>query len=410
MDTVQKLFLEAMRAALTDGQVDWGDEVTPGQLHALMELAQEHHVLPMIFEAVHGCKAALAMEPAVRTRCRQATMQTVMSQALKTKEFLELNRRLRQQGIQTAVVKGIACRSLYPRPDYRYSGDEDVLCDESGFAACHQVMTAFGMKPCVSESDSYEVSYCNSEGVLYIELHKSLFARGSDIFGDCNRWFDLSRCTEITVQGEPVRTLCHTDHMLYLILHAFKHFLHSGFGLRQVCDMILFANAYGKQIDWESVLKRIRGMRAEKFAAALFAIGQRYLVFSPEQACYPRCWREITVDCEPLLADLLCGGIYGSADRSRVHSSNMTLNAVSTDKKGKKVRANVLKTVFPPAKNLESRFPYLQRHPMLLPFAWLSRIAGYAKESVSEPHSGASEVIRTGTKRVALLREYDIID
>jgi hypothetical protein len=48
--------------------------------------------------------------------------------------------------------------------------------------------------------------------------------------------------------------------------------------------------------------------------------------------------------------------------------------------------------------------------PFLLPVAWVSRIAGYAKETISEPNSSAGEVLRIGSQRVELLRQYDIID
>ena len=82
----------------------------------------------------------------------------------------------------------------------------------------------------------------------------------------------------------------------YLICHAFKHFLHSGFGIRQVCDIILFANAYGDAIDWERVLKQCREIQADLFAAALFGIGEKYLTFDPERAHYTESWREIQVD------------------------------------------------------------------------------------------------------------------
>ena len=37
--------------------------------------------------------------------------------------------------------------------------------------------------------------------------------------------------------------------ILYLLLHAFKHFLHSGFGIRQVSDIILFSEKYRDQIE-----------------------------------------------------------------------------------------------------------------------------------------------------------------
>jgi hypothetical protein len=174
--------------------------------------------------------------------------------------------------------------------------------------------------------------------------------------------------------------------------------------------MVMFANAYGEGIDWNYILTKCKGLRAEKFAAALFAIGEKYLVFSPEKACYPHIWRQIPADPEALLMDMLRGGIYGYAERSRMHSSNMTLNAVSADKKGKRSNGNILRTVLPSAKNMEGRFPYLKRMPYLLPVAWASRIIGYAKETVTQPNTGASEVLRVGSQRIELLRHYDIID
>lgn len=412
MDPVYSLFLEAMRAALENKQVHWSADVTPEQMAQLMELAEQHHVLPLIFEAVYNCAAATFMDGVLFMQCKRSTVQSVTVQAIKTEDFLALNRHLRDNGVTPVVVKGLVCRNLYPNPDYRTSGDEDVLCGEHQFRDCHKLLIDYDMEPGGSSLDSYEVPYHKEDGALYIELHKCLFPRESDIFSDCNRFFDdcFDRLIHIDVQGEPVATLNHTDHMLYLILHAFKHFLHAGFGIRQVCDMVLYANAFGSQIDWDTVLLRCRGMRADTFAATLFAIGEKYLIFHPEQACYPYSWKQSAADEGALLTDLLYGGIYGSSNRSRLHSSNMTLNAVSSDKKGKRAKSSVLKTIFPSVRYLEGRYPYLRRAPILLPVAWASRIFDYAKESISEPDSAAADIIRTGSQRIELLRQYHIID
>lgn len=411
MERCQRLFLEAMKASLEDRKVTWGPEVCQEDMSQVLALAQNHHVLPMIFEAVYACPAAASLTPGVIAECRRGTLHLVMGQTVKTEEFLELYSHLRREGIEPLVVKGIICRNLYPRPDYRHSGDEDVLCGEHQFKACHKAMIRFGMEPCSSSLDSYEVPYRKEDGALYIELHKTLFAQNSDIFGDCNRIFDraFQHPAQVVIQGVPVATLDWSEHMLYLILHAFKHFLHSGFGIRQVSDMILFANAYGERVDWDYVMKKCKGLRAERFAAAIFAIGEKYLVFSPEKAHYPQSWRALQVDPDPLLEDLLCGGIYGSADPSRVHSCNMTLNAVEADKKGKR-GGNVRSTVFPPAKQLEGRFPWLRRKHWLLPAAWCLRLAVYVKDVITRSDSSAADVIRVGSQRVELLRQYDIID
>ena len=410
MERQERLFLEAMKAALQDRSVDWDDQVSAEDLKQVLVLAQMHHVLPMIFEAVYRCPAA-GLEPEMMAECRKATLQAVMGQTVKTEEFLELYSSLRSRGVSPLVVKGLICRNLYPRPDYRDSGDEDVLCGEVNFKNCHRAMIDLGMEPCSSDLESYEVPYRKGDGLLYIELHKTLFPGNSDIFGDCNRIFEKSfdHPAQITVGGVQVDTLDWSEHMLYLILHAFKHFLHSGFGIRQVSDMVLFANAYGDRIDWKYVQKKCKGLRAEHFAAAIFAIGEKYLTFDPVQARYPSSWRGLQIDPEPLLQDLLCGGIYGGADRSRVHSSNMTLNAVKADKKGKQ-GGKLLGTVFPPAKRLVGRFHWLRKKPWLLPLAWGLRLLGYVKEALTRSDSSAAAVIRTGSKRVELLRQYDIID
>lgn len=411
MERVHELFLEAVKAALEDRHVTWGAEVSADDYAQLLELAQNHHILPMFFEATYRCPATGVIEPQRLQKCRRLVIQAVSSQSLRTEAFLELSRILQEQGIQPLVVKGIACRSLYPNPDHRASGDEDLLCPPDQIVACHKALLAQQMEPCGPNLDAYEVPYTKTDGSLYIELHKSLFPQDSDIFGPCNLFFDgvFDRSTILDIDGRKIATLGHTDHMLYLILHAFKHFLHSGFGIRQVCDLVLFANAHGSEIDWDALLEKCISIRAQHFAAALFEIGRRYLVFDPKIACYSHAWQTIQADPLPLLADLMAGGIYGSADRKRLHSSNMTLNAVSADKKGKKNASGLRRTLFPSAKSLENRYAYLRKSPWLLPVAWAERFVGYAKETKQTGNS-AFGTVETGKARIKLLKKYHIID
>ena len=201
----------------------------------------------------------------------------------------------------------------------------------------------------------------------------------------------------------------HTDHLFYLLCHSFKHFLHSGFGIRQVCDIVLYANAYGSQIDWLRILEQCKAIHGERFAAALFRIGSRYLTFDPVKACYPQQWQEIQVDELPMLEDLLDSGVYGSANRSRLHSSTITLNAVSAQKKGKKAGNHLLKTIFPSAKALSGRYRYLERKPFLLPVAWADRILHYRKETANTPGNTAAESVKIGNQRIELMKQYGVI-
>lgn len=263
-----------------------------------------------------------------------------------------------------------------------------------------------------SEQNAYEVPFVKQGSPLYIELHKSLFPPESDAYGDFNRYFEhvWDRSVELSAEGQTVCTLGYTDHLFYLICHAFKHFLHSGFGIRQVCDMILFANTWGKEIEWDTMLTWCKEIHADQFSAALFQIGQKYLCFDPDKAGYTESWRRIQVEEGMLLDDLLDAGIYGDSDMSRKHSSNMTLDAVAADKKGKKASNAVLKSLFPSAKSLQGRYPYLQKHPYLLPVAWISRVLHYRAETKNSINNNAADSLKIGNQRIELLKKYGIID
>lgn len=415
MEAVQELFLQAMRASLENKKVDWEAELETEQWVALFQMAEIHNVLPLIYDAVYRCPAARKTEGEFFAPIKRRTLQMVMMQTQKTNEFLRLYEKLRAAGVRPCVVKGIICRNIYPNPDYRLSSDEDILIPAEQFPLCHETMLAYGMTLSDPEMDiaaAYEVPYGKPGSPIYIELHKSLFPPESEAYGDLNRFFEgvTERLAEVRVQGSQLCTMEPTDHLFYLICHAFKHFLHSGFGLRQVCDIVLYANAYGDQIDWAQILKNCREIHAELFAAALFKIGEKYLCFDADKACYPAFWKELDVDESAMLDDLLDSGVFGDANMSRKHSSNITLNAVSAQKQGKKAGNHVLKTVFPPAKALEGRFPYLKEHPYLLPAAWASRLIHYQKELQQTSGNDAAESIRIGNQRIELMKEYGIIE
>ena len=402
MTESKRLFLQAVNAALKNEYVDWAEPVSRECWEEIFKLAEIHRMLPMVFQAVYRCPAARLADGNLMGRCRFSAMQMVALQAQKTAEFAPVLEALRKADVQPLVVKGITCRELYPNPDHRLSSDEDVLIHPAAFARCHEALTELGFSTRDPEDMSYELSYLKQGSPLYLEIHRSLFPPESLAYGDLNRFFPEVYRRSVEKRGVP--TLCPTDHMLFLLCHAFKHFLHSGFGLRQVCDLILFANHYGPEVDWPYVLECCRSIHAEQFAAGLFRIGWKYLNFSLEDSRFPLQWQAIYVDEGPLLEDILQAGVYGTGDEDRLHSSNITLQAVISQKQGTSGSGSLLQTVFPPRDVMERKYPYLKNKPLLLPIAWTDRIIRYGKSG-----SKASSTLRIGNERVALLKRYGVI-
>ena len=172
---------------------------------------------------------------------------------------------------------------------------------------------------------------------------------------------------------------------------------------------MLYANTYGSEIDWEYLYRSCAQVHAENFAAALFDIGEKTLNFDRKKACYPELWQRENANGDALLEDLLDGGVFGDSNMSRKHSSNITLQAVSEDKKGKKANASLLHSAFPDRKYMERTYPYVKKYPFLLPVAWISRIGKYMKETRGTEGDDVRESIEIGSKRVELLKQYKII-
>ncbi len=414
MNKTEQEFLKILCGALRGARYE-GPGLTAEEWKGIFRLAQIHTVLPLVYEAVYDAPSLKKSMVPELAAIRMQVRHQVMIQTVKTAEFLTLYTRLSEAGVRPLVVKGIVCRSLYPMPDLRPSGDEDMLVAEGQLQRCCEEMDRFGMKTELdtqTAAGSYEIPYRKRDGVLYVELHKHLFPPASKAYGEWNRFFRaiFDRPMEVPVQGTAVYTIAPTEGLFYLICHAFKHFLHSGFGIRQVCDIALYAQRYGAEIRWDRLWKDCRKIRGEQFAAALLAIGEKYLGFDPVQAGCADYRTHLRTDEHMLLEDLLAGGLYGDVTLSRKHSSNITLDAVTASSQGKPAGASLLGSVFPPPGKLTQRYGYLKKHPWLVPVAWADRLIQYRRETRSAANSEVLEAIRIGSRRVELFRQYDIID
>lgn len=372
---------------------------------ALLHLSRKHLVLPMIMESVYADPQLTNLEK-TSAFFRDMAIRDVGGQISRTASFLDLYKFLATKGLSPCVLKGIALRILYPRPNFRPSVDEDLLIRPEEIQVYHQAMLDYGLELVDPDEDiacSHEVAYLNKEKHLYIEVHKLPFPPDSGAYGDLNTLFDgvCDRHMTVSIYGQQFETLAPTDHLLYLICHAYKHFLHSGVGIRQVADIALFSNAYGGDIDWEHIYRACKSVNIETFTAALFQIAHKHLTMNE----IPAPFVGIEVDEQPLLEDILSGGLYGTVDIDRVHSGNMTLDAVAAQKQGRR-GSGVWHSLFPGAAYLQGHFPYAKKHPILLPLAWAQRLGNYlARSSTSSP----TETIRIGQARIDLLKQYKVI-
>ena len=398
LTATERQFLHIAKAAISGGdlpaeKVDWP---------AIFTLANQQKLLPIVFEAVRKTPAA-AENAALFAAVKQQVTGQVLHQTMRASAFASLYQKLRAAGLHPVVVKGQLCSRLYPLRDHRISADDDILIPDGEFLACHEQLLANGLTtdtPMDELASADEVPYTKDGSPLYIELHRHLFDSAEDAHDELNNFFaDLN-----PVEIDGLLTMPPHEHLLYLLLHAYKHFVRSGIGVRQFCDIGLWARAYHAEIDWQRLHEQCESVHAATFAAAAFRIARDYLGIDFD---LPAPWSE-AVDVEPLLHDTLCGGVYGSNDLTRLHSSTVTLNAVKASRTGEK--SSVLRTVFLKREYLERRYPYLKKHPYLLPVAWAQRLAHYAGEKKTGTDNSVSGSIKLARERIELMKRYDIMD
>ena len=352
------------------------------QIEELYQMAGIHKMTAAVYEQIRG--EALLQQPEYTNLARSFkgyTMREVMMQMQRADGFLRIYEKMCAQGVRPLVVKGIICRNLYEKSDYRVSGDEDILVRKEDFSVCDAILAAGGFQreELDTEHLPQEIPYINPQNGVYIEMHFDLFAEESGAYGHLNKEFAdaYATCIAEDIQGRTVWTLHPTLHLFYLICHSLKHFLHGGFGIRQVCDMVMMAEHYGEQIDWDYIYGRLQELRMEIFWNGLVEIGREYLGFSYEKAHYPASLQKMHVNCDHLLLDLLDSGIYGDSTAERKHSSNITLAAAESGKKD--TVASMKASLFPGKDYMKRGYPWLERYPWLLPVAWGMRIVGYLK-------------------------------
>ncbi|MCQ2456541.1 MAG: nucleotidyltransferase family protein [Clostridia bacterium] len=397
MQKAEELFIEALSAFF--GQRG-APEVPADEIGRLFALADQQHLFPVIFETLYADGTVRASEK--YGAYRNTAIRMAAASEEKNDAFLRLYSRLREEDLHPLIVKGILCRSVFPKGHLRLSSDEDLLVPDDEYDKCAALLAELGYEKTSSDEVTDESGWVS--GSCRIELHRSPFGTGDDLAERLNSHFgDVHDNPSVyEIEGGTVLSLTPEAHLVYLLLHAFKHFIRSGFGIRQVCDVGAWIKKYRGEIDFDSVYRICESTNSLVFAKAVFLLAEKVTgVTAPGGA-----WERIVTDPAPMLEDMLEGGVFGSNDLSRLHSSNVTLTAAGS---GKKTRRGVFSAAFPSRDRLVPQYPELKKHPALLPVVWVKRFVKYGRETRHNKGSDTARSLKIAEKRLELLKYYGII-
>ena len=370
----------------------------------IYELAKNHHILPLIYEAARTLPEFQQASPSLQRNFQSQAIGLIVGQQTRTDFFLETYGHLTKKGLRPLILKGLICRLLYPQPDCRPSSDEDLWIDPKDFPLYDSILKTCGYH-CVLEQvspsmlkNAQTINY--EHPLLTLELHINPFSTKSDTHKAMNRIFSqaLSQAHTLHYNGQTLYTLSPTHHCLFLFVHLYKHFLSAGAGIRQLLDLCLFQQAYQEEIDQTVVDAGIRSLKLTTFYAALMKIGRDTLGFSslPQKS---------SPDTRPLLLELVDAGCYGSHSDTRRYSSVFTQATLHPS--AIKGPLHFLSILFLPFSSMCILFPQLSHRPWLLPFFWIKRWKRIGRQML-HGNIHLMQSYQTGKNRIRLFRLYKI--
>lgn len=380
---------------LKDARLDRRSEPIKLDYQKLFDLANQHQISALIYNQIYNFDD---FPEEIKQRWKRDALKINAFQTRKTMKILQVYRQFLKQGLKVLVVKGLVCRSLYPQPDNRQSNDEDLYVQKEEYEAVKDILLKNNFTV-ISESDDV-TTFIDPVSGLSIELHTALFSLESRAYGNYQRYFDqaFDECIVHSIDGVEVYSLEYTQHLLFLILHFVKHFFHGGIGIRQVVDIVMYSEAYGDKVDWDRLYDILKDLNIYVLIVNLFAMAHDQLEFDYTKIQIPKGIDKS--DYQDLFDDIMDAGIFGQSSSERIHSATITLNTISDGK------TSVLKSIFPSLKEMQGKYKYLNKYPVLLPFAYLSRIVNYKKNNSSK---NSQKTIEVGKQRIELLKKYRVI-
>ena len=285
MTESQSFLLTLVRMAL------WGgEESLPADLpdwQEVLALAKKQTLLGLVAEAVPMLPEGLQPDPQTKLQLHTAAMRIMSSHALLNRKVADIKTRMDSYGIHTVLFKGQGVALNYPNPQSRQCGDIDLYVGEKNFARALELLNPETTK---KASEYRFVKHFNiEEDGVEIEIHR--IAEILPGFGHdrrFQRWTVDKLCgpavRKVEIGGATVNLPPAEFDVLYIMNHAWHHFMTGGIGLRQLCDWSIQLYRYGRSVDVDALSNNLRSFGLIRAWKILSCVAVGYLGL-PEDEC-----------------------------------------------------------------------------------------------------------------------------
>lgn len=244
----------------------------------MQTLASEHGLSSIVVDGLGRIPAVLKPKKPVLLQWIGEALQGESIYEAQWKAACEMSLIFERKAIRTYILKGFVISECYPNPTHRVSVDLDSFListkgDSDAWELGNQLMEQCGFEV---DRSFYKNSTINIPG-LTVENHQYMTPiRGSKRLKKLEK---LLQCYMHSDKGEdkfegtcmyrpPVMVTA-----LFLIEHAYAHFLHEGLTWRMVLDWMMFSKKHAQMIDWNTLNAMIDEFGFRKFYDTFVRLG-----------------------------------------------------------------------------------------------------------------------------------------
>ncbi len=359
----------------------------------VLQAAQQHKVLPLLYEVFCEKWPGEAIDAAELKWVESISRTTVRQSYHLLFLTRDLVRLLEERGIPVLVLKGCGVAELYPVPELRKSGDVDVLIPGNCVEAAAELLEKEGFSVKEDQHANHHLAFGSKAGID-LELHTMLAEPFQD--GRINRGMEqlLSRCFDekeyreclgigLPLPGEPFQAL-------QLLLHMLQHFLRAGFGLKLLCDWVVFWNREEVQETVPAFLELADICQVREFSEAVTMVCKEYLGLRKDLSMGRSRDKKLA---EEFLQDVFAAEEFGKADKDR-----MVIVQENS------LRAYIKEFHYQMKLNHPRTSPYV----ILWPALWLVTLVVFLRNNRKLKRGRVKDILRNAGNRSRLLQQIGL--
>lgn len=307
---------------------------------------------------------------------------------------------LQEHGIDAILLKGCGTAAWYPVPELRKSGDVDLLLRNEGEALkALQILVNNGFTEAGEQLSQHHI-VCDSPDHIEIELHTALAdpfdsEKANQFLAECQKEYFAYR-REVNTMGVIFCLTADAYHAFYLLLHMLHHYLRAGFGIKLLCDWVVFWAKDLSDEEKKTFLRLVEGSGTLGFAQMMTKVCVRYFGMKAENMRFlftangeSKSGKNIDLT-EELLVEIFEAEEFGRSSNDRM----VTL-------RGTKL-ADYIREFH---HQMKLTYPKAEKMVVLYPLLWIMTLCGFLHRNRTLRKVSGRQILKNAKKRGQLTEQ-----